>query len=75
MLILCDELRVGDVGYIAVLIKIVRDIRVGDMIIDVNNLVDEFLLGFRRLNLMVFCGIYLIGDIKYEELKEVLEKF
>ncbi|WAM37339.1 translation elongation factor 4 [Caldicellulosiruptor acetigenus] len=74
MLIPCDELRAGDVGYIAASIKTVRDTRVGDTITDANNPADEPLPGFRRLNPMVFCGIYPTGDTKYEELKEALEK-
>lgn len=74
MLIPCDELRAGDVGYIAASIKTVRDTRVGDTITDANNPADEPLPGFRRLNPMVFCGIYPAGDTKYEELKEALEK-
>jgi len=74
MLIPCNELRAGDVGYIAASIKTVRDTRVGDTITDANNPADEPLPGFRRLNPMVFCGIYPTGDTKYEELKEALEK-
>jgi len=74
MLIPCEELRAGDVGYIAASIKTVRDTRVGDTITDANNPADEPLPGFRRLNPMVFCGIYPTGDTKYEELKEALEK-
>ncbi|ADQ06902.1 GTP-binding protein LepA [Caldicellulosiruptor hydrothermalis 108] len=74
MLIPCDELRAGDVGYIAASIKTVRDTRVGDTITDANNPADEPLPGFRRLNPMVFCGIYPTGDTKYEELKDALEK-
>ncbi|ABP67335.1 GTP-binding protein LepA [Caldicellulosiruptor saccharolyticus DSM 8903] len=74
MLIPCEELRAGDVGYIAASIKTVRDTRVGDTITDANNPADEPLPGFRKLNPMVFCGIYPTGDTKYEELKEALEK-
>lgn len=74
VLIPCDELRAGDVGYIAASIKTVRDTRVGDTITDANNPADEPLPGFKRLNPMVFCGIYPTGNTKYEELKEALEK-
>lgn len=74
MLIPCEELRAGDVGYIAASIKTVRDTRVGDTITDANNPADQPLPGFRKLNPMVFCGIYPTGDTKYEELKEALEK-
>ncbi|MEZ0537381.1 translation elongation factor 4 [Caldicellulosiruptoraceae bacterium PP1] len=74
MLISCEELKAGDVGYIAASIKTVRDTRVGDTITTVENPAKEMLPGFKKLNPMVFCGIYPTGDTKYEELKEALEK-
>lgn len=72
--ILCDELFVGDVGYLIVVIKNVGDMCVGDIIIFVNNLVEEVLDGYCKLNLMVYCGLYLIDFFKYNDFCDVLEK-
>jgi len=74
ILINCDELKAGDVGYIAASIKTVRDTRVGDTITCADNPAKDPLPGFKKLNPMVFCGIYPTGDTKYEELREALEK-
>lgn len=65
---------VGDVGFLVVLIKNVGDICVGDMIIYVKCLVVELLVGYCKLNLMVFCGLYLIDFVCYNDLCDVLEK-
>ncbi|HHU62704.1 MAG TPA: elongation factor 4 [Clostridiales bacterium] len=69
-----DELRAGDVGYIAAGIKNVKDARVGDTVTDANNPTDTPLPGYRRINPMVFCGIYPADGAKYEDLREALEK-
>ncbi|MCA1031814.1 translation elongation factor 4 [Bacillus timonensis] len=69
-----DELTVGDVGFLTASIKNVGDTRVGDTITNVKNGATEALPGYRRLNPMVFCGLYPIDTAKYNDLREALEK-
>ena len=69
-----DELRAGDVGYIAASIKDLHDTRVGDTITDDANPAAEMLPGYRQVNPMVFCGIYPADGADYEALKDALEK-
>ena len=69
-----DELNVGDVGYLSASIKNVGDTRVGDTITSVENPASEALAGYRRMNPMVFCGLYPIDTSKYNDLREALEK-
>lgn len=69
-----DELTVGDVGYLSASIKNVGDTRVGDTITSVKNPASEALAGYRRMNPMVFCGLYPIDTSKYNELRDALEK-
>jgi len=69
-----DELSVGDVGYLSASIKNVGDTRVGDTITSVKNPATEPLAGYRRMNPMVFCGLYPIDTSKYNELRDALEK-
>ena len=69
-----DFLTVGDVGWIAASIKDVATVSVGDTITLVDNVAVEPLAGYRKLNSMVFCGIYPIESNKYDELKEAFEK-
>ncbi len=69
-----EELTVGDVGYLSASIKNVADTRVGDTITLANNPVEEPLPGYRRMNPMVFCGLYPIDTSKYNDLREALEK-
>ena len=69
-----EELTVGDVGYLTASIKNVADTRVGDTITSVDNPATEALPGYRRLNPMVFCGLYPIDTSKYNDLREALEK-
>jgi GTP-binding protein LepA len=69
-----DELTVGDVGYLTASIKNVSDTRVGDTITDADNPATEPLPGYRRLNPMVFCGMYPIDTARYNDLREALEK-
>jgi GTP-binding protein LepA len=71
---LVDELTVGDVGFLTASIKNVSDTRVGDTITDAKNPADEPLPGYRRLNPMVFCGMYPIDTARYNDLREALEK-
>ncbi|OAT74859.1 elongation factor 4 [Parageobacillus thermoglucosidasius] len=69
-----DELTVGDVGYLTASIKNVSDTRVGDTITDAENPATEPLPGYRKLNPMVFCGMYPIDTARYNDLREALEK-
>ncbi|PAD66848.1 elongation factor 4 [Bacillus sp. 7586-K] len=68
------ELNVGDVGFLTAAIKNVGDTRVGDTITDAKNAATEPLPGYRKLNPMVFCGLYPIDTAKYNDLREALEK-
>ncbi|MDX8359530.1 MULTISPECIES: translation elongation factor 4 [Bacillaceae] len=72
--VLQDELSVGDVGFLTASIKNVGDTRVGDTITDAKNSAVEPLPGYRRLNPMVFCGLYPIDTARYNDLREALEK-
>lgn len=69
-----DELSVGDVGFLTAAIKNVGDTRVGDTITLAKNGASEPLPGYRRLNPMVYCGLYPIDTAKYNDLREALEK-
>ncbi|WP_407269496.1 translation elongation factor 4 [Radiobacillus sp. PE A8.2] len=69
-----DELTVGDVGYLTASIKNVGDTRVGDTITMSKNPAKEALPGYRRLNPMVFCGLYPVDANKYNDLREALER-
>ena len=69
-----EELRAGDVGYIAASIKDIHDTRVGDTITDDANPASETLPGYRQVTPMVFCGIYPVDGADYENLKDALEK-
>lgn len=70
----CSELLAGDVGYIAASIKNVRDTRVGDTVTLANNPAEEPLPGYKKVNSMVFCGIYPADGAKYGDLRDALEK-
>lgn len=69
-----DELLVGDVGYLTAAIKNVGDTRVGDTITLANNPAEKALDGYRKLNPMVYCGLYPIDSSKYNDLRDALEK-
>ncbi len=69
-----EELTVGDVGFLTAAIKHVGDTRVGDTITNAKNGATTALPGYRRLNPMVFCGLYPIDTAKYNDLREALEK-
>jgi GTP-binding protein LepA len=69
-----EELTVGDVGYMSAAIKNVGDTRVGDTITDANNQASEPLPGYRKINPMVFCGLYPVDASDYNDLREALEK-
>lgn len=69
-----NELTVGDVGFLTASIKNVGDTRVGDTITSAANPAEEALPGYRKLNPMVYCGLYPIDTAKYNDLREALEK-
>lgn len=71
---LCDELTVGDVGFLTAAIKNVGDTRVGDTITNAKNGSTEALPGYRKLNPMVYCGLYPIDTSKFNDLRDALEK-
>lgn len=70
----CDELSAGMVGYITASIKNVKDTAVGDTITDVDNPCDEPLPGYKKVNPMVYCGLYPADGAKYGDLRDALEK-
>lgn len=69
-----EELIAGQVGYVAASMKNVRDTRVGDTITDAEHPASQPLPGYKKVNPMVYCGIYPADGAKYEDLKEALEK-
>ncbi len=69
-----DYLMAGDVGFITASIKDISDIHVGDTITTVENPAKEPLAGYRKLNPMVFCGLYPIDSKQYGELRDALDK-
>ncbi len=70
----CDELSAGMVGYIAAAIKNVRDVSVGDTVTEDKRPCAEPLPGYKKVNPMVFCGIYPADGAKYQDLRDALEK-
>jgi GTP-binding protein LepA len=68
------ELGPGDVGFVTASIRNVKDTRVGDTITDMKNPTTEALPGYRRVNPMVFCGLYPIETTDYNDLRDALEK-
>ena len=72
--IACDELEAGMVGYITASIKNVKDTTVGDTITDNNNPCSEPLPGYKKVNSMVYCGMYPADGAKYPDLRDALEK-
>lgn len=69
-----DELTVGDVGFLTASIKTVGDTQVGDTITSVENPASEALAGYRKMNPMVFCGLYPLDTNDYNDLRDALEK-
>ena len=69
-----DKLEAGEVGYIAASIKSLSDIRVGDTITLDQNPAQEPLPGYKKVNPMVYCGLYPVDGSDYENLKVALEK-
>ena len=70
----CDELPAGMVGYMTASIKNVRDTRVGDTITHINKPAPEPLPGYKKVNPMVYCGLYPADGAKYPDLRDALEK-
>ena len=73
-LVPCAELKAGDVGYLTASIKNVADTRVGDTVTDAENPTAEPFPGYKKVNPMVYCGIFPADGAKYQELKDALEK-
>ncbi|HJA90317.1 MAG TPA: translation elongation factor 4 [Candidatus Jeotgalibaca merdavium] len=69
-----DYLMVGDVGYVTASIKTIQNARVGDTITLADNPASEALDGYRKLNPMVYCGIYPVDSSDFNDLREALEK-
>ena len=70
----CDELSAGMVGYICASIKNVRDTRVGDTVTNADRPCAEALPGYKKVNPMVYCGLYPADGAKYPDLRDALEK-
>ncbi len=69
-----DELCSGEVGYLAAQIKDIRDVHPGETVTLVTNLAKEALPGYRKMNPMVYCGLYPVDSKKFLDLKDALEK-
>ena len=70
----CEELSAGMVGYITASIKNVKDTAVGDTVTDNNRPCKEPLPGYKKVNSMVYCGVYPADSAKYPDLRDALEK-
>lgn len=70
----CEELSAGAVGYITASIKNVKDTAVGDTVTDAANPCKEPLLGYKKVNSMVYCGLYPADGAKYPDLRDALDK-
>ena len=70
----CDELSAGMVGYFTASLKNVKDTRVGDTVTGAENPCSEPLPGYKKVNPMVYCGMYPADSSKYPDLRDALEK-
>ena len=70
----CDELSAGMVGYVTASLKNVKDTSVGDTVTDANNPCAEPLPGYKKVNPMVYCGMYPADGAQYPDLRDALEK-
>ena len=70
----CDALYAGEVGYLAASIKNVGDARVGETITHADRPAEKPLDGYRKINPVVFCGVYPADGARYTDLREALEK-
>ena len=68
------NLSAGMVGYITASLKNVQDTRVGDTVTDANRPCAEPLPGYKKVNPMVYCGLYPADGAKYPDLRDALEK-
>ncbi|MEW5952416.1 MAG: translation elongation factor 4 [Bacillota bacterium] len=71
---LTDELRAGQVGFVSASMKNVKDTRVGDTITDARRQAKEPLPGYRKITPMVYCGLYPVETMDYEDLRDALDK-
>lgn len=69
-----EVLGAGHVGFVAGSVKNVKDVRVGDTITDAENPVFKALPGYRKINPMVYCGLYPVDSAEYDTLRDALEK-
>ncbi len=69
-----DELGCGEVGWLTASIKNIKDVQVGDTITNAQRPASEPLKGYRKMNPMVYCGIYPVDNDKYGELRDAIEK-
>ena len=69
-----DELGAGDVGYLTASIKNVRDTQIGDTVTDTQNPTKEPFSGYKKVNSMVYCGIFPADGSKYQDLRDALDK-
>lgn len=70
----CEELTAGMVGYLTASLKNVRDTQVGDTVTDAENPCEQPLEGYKKVNPMVYCGLYPTDGAKYPDLRDALEK-
>ncbi len=70
----CEELSAGMVGYITASLKNVKDTRVGDTITEAERPCAQPLPGYKKVNPMVYCGLYPADSTKYPDLRDALEK-
>lgn len=70
----CEELEAGMVGYLTASLKNVKDTRVGDTVTDANRPCTEALPGYKKVQSMVYCGLYPADSAKYPDLRDALEK-
>ena len=70
----CEELSAGMVGYITASLKNVKDTRVGDTVTNAAHPCAEPLPGYKKVNPMVYCGLYPADGAKYPDLRDALEK-
>lgn len=73
-LVSCGELKAGEVGYIAASIKSIGETRVGDTVTSVERPCKQPLPGYKKVNSMVYSGIYPVDGAKYGDLRDALEK-
>ncbi|MEG6513026.1 translation elongation factor 4 [Desulforamulus ruminis] len=69
-----DELSTGEVGFVCASMKNVQDVRVGDTVTDAKNPAPAPLPGYRKVTPMVFCGLYPVETVEYEDLRDALDK-